>query len=153
MKLRIVAVGTRPPAWVRDGFAEYARRMPRQTSLELIELATRQQGPPAQFKQAEGKAILQRVASDDHVVVLDECGHSRDSDALAGRLEVWRGLGRDVVFVVGGAAGLDDAVRERAQETLRLSDLTLPHYLVRVMLAEALYRAWSINAGHPYHRE
>lgn len=149
----MIAVGARAPAWVQDGFVTYARRMPREMPLELIALPSRQQGPAAQFKRTEGQAILQRIAPDDHVVVLDERGSNRKSQDLARRLEHWRGLGRDIVFVIGGAAGLADEVGQRAQETLRLSDLTLPHYLVRVILAEALYRAWSIHSGHPYHRE
>ena len=153
MKLRLVAVGNRPPAWVAAGFEAYARRLPREMPLELVEIpsAARSNLPPARVREAEGARLLAKTGSRDWLVALDERGRARTTAELAQRLDDWRMQGRDVAFLIGGADGLDAACLERADETLSLSPMTLPHALVRVFLAEQLYRAWTILAGHPYH--
>jgi 23S rRNA (pseudouridine1915-N3)-methyltransferase len=161
VKLRLIAVGTRPPEWVKKGFAEYARRLPREMPLELVELSpasrskgrSRHAGSGArQIREVEGERLLAQVKDTDWVVALDEHGKTCSTLELAQKLENWRMQGRDVTFLIGGAEGLADACRARANEILSLSAMTLPHALVRVLLAEQLYRAWTIASGHPYHR-
>ena len=152
MKLKIVAVGSRCPDWAARGYAEYAKRLPPPYELELVEIATRQQASSARYVAEEGSKILRRIDVGDWVVVLDEHGVSRTSKQLAEDLLDWRQNARQIVFVIGGADGLSQEAKSRANTTWSLSKLTLPHYLVRPLLAEALYRAWSINSGHPYHR-
>ncbi len=153
MKLRIVSVGTKAPAWVRTGFAEYTKRMPNEMPVELVEIpAPKHGGDKAKHMQSEAAKMLAAIGSDDWVVALDEKGKRISSVQLAGKLDQWRMDSTNVVFLVGGADGLGKDVRRRANETVSLSELTLPHYMVRVILAEALYRAWTIHVGHPYHR-
>ena len=154
MKLLLIAVGNRPPSWVSEAFDEYARRLPREHPLEVVELAPardRQQSVAVQ-RRDEAQRLLARVPGSAWVVALDEKGRRYDSPALAKRFEQWRELGRDLVLIIGGATGLDESVRERADEVLSLSDLTLPHTLARVVLVEQIYRAWTLMTGHPYHR-
>lgn len=153
MKLRLVAIGSRPPAWVSAGFEAYARRLPREMPLELVEIASvaRRNLPAARVREAEGARLLAQTGSRDWVVALDERGRARTTTELAERLDDWRMQGRDVAFLIGGADGLDAACLERADETLSLSPMTMPHALVRVLLAEQLYRAWTVLSGHPYH--
>ncbi|MBL8378082.1 MAG: 23S rRNA (pseudouridine(1915)-N(3))-methyltransferase RlmH [Burkholderiales bacterium] len=156
MKFTIVAVARGAPDWVVAGYDEYARRMPPEARMELVEVKpeARASGKnPDQCMAAEARRIAQALPSGARVVVLDEAGRDLDTRALAGRVKAWWQDGRDVVFVIGGPDGLDADVKERADEKLRLSSLTLPHALVRVVLAEALYRAVSLAKGHPYHRE
>jgi len=155
MRLVIVAVGQRQPAWAREAFGEFARRMPPDARLELVEIKAepRDGGRSAeQAMAAEAQRLRGALPKGAHVVVLDEQGQRRSSVQLAQRLQAWRGLGRDVALLIGGADGLHATLKASADETLRLSDLTLAHALARVLLAEALYRAWTIAAGHPYHR-
>lgn len=153
MKLRLLSVGTKSPAWVRDGFDEYARRMPKEMPLELVEIgAPKHRGNAEKFVQAEGAKMAAQIHANDWVVALAENGRQVSSVQLAEKIDGWRMMGRDVTFLVGGSDGLDEGVLNRADEHLSLSALTLPHYMVRVIVAEALYRAWSIGAGHPYHR-
>lgn len=160
MKLRLIAVGTRPPEWVREGFAEYARRLPRDMPLELFEVAAATRGGkgsrrnelPEQVRELEARRLLGQVNDRDWVVALDERGKTWSTLDLAKKLDNWRMQGRDVTFLVGGAEGLADACRVRADEVLSLSAMTLPHALVRVILAEQVYRAWTVTTGHPYHR-
>jgi len=155
MRLLIVAVGQRQPTWARDAFDEYARRMPRDAALELLEVKAepRDGGKTAdQMMAAEAQRLRGALPKAAHVVALDEQGQRRTSAQLAQRLQAWRQLGRDVALLIGGPDGLHGPLKQSAAETLRLSDLTLPHALARVLLAEALYRAWSLTAGHPYHR-
>ena len=156
MRLRVVAVGTRMPAWVVAGFDEYARRMPRETALELVEIKAeaRTTGKPvAAMMAAEAARIEAALPTRCRRVILDERGRDTTTENLAGRLEQWIAGGEDVAFIIGGPDGLDPALKATAHETLRLSSLTLPHALVRPLLAEALYRAWSVTRKHPYHRE
>jgi 23S rRNA (pseudouridine1915-N3)-methyltransferase len=162
VKLRLIAVGTRPPEWVKDGFADYARRLPREMPLELVELspATRSKGgarqpggsTARQIREVEGQRLLAQVNDRDWVVALDERGKTWSTLELAQKLDNWRMQGRDVTFLIGGAEGLAEACRTRADDVLSLSAMTLPHALVRVLLAEQLYRAWTVVSGHPYHR-
>ncbi|XOV83389.1 MAG: 23S rRNA (pseudouridine(1915)-N(3))-methyltransferase RlmH [bacterium] len=153
MKLTIVAVGNKAPAWVKAGYEEYARRFPRELSLDLIEIpAPRHHRDPARFKQLEGEKMLGCVAVDDWVVALEERGRALTSAQLAEKLSGWQMSGHNVVFLIGGSDGLAEIVLNRANERMSLSSLTFPHYVVRVILAEALYRARSIGTGHPYHR-
>lgn len=154
MKLRLVAVGTRMPAWVTAGFEDYAARLPRELKLELLELPLAQRGKNADLeraKSAEGEKLLER-SQGLHRVVLDERGASWTSVDLAARLKDWMQQGRDVALLVGGPDGHSADVQKQAAERWSLSKLTLPHALVRILIAEQIYRAWSLTANHPYHR-
>lgn len=156
MKLLIVAVGHRMPAWVEAGFDEFAKRMPRELPLQLIEIKAepRTSGKTVDaMMNAEAARIEAALPPRFRRVILDERGSDLSSVALARRLEDWQAQGQDVALVVGGPDGLSPAFKASADEAIRLSSLTLPHALVRPLLAEALYRAWSINRNHPYHRE
>lgn len=156
MRLIIAAVGTRIPAWIEAGFAEFAKRLPRECPLELLEVKAeaRNSGkPPAAMMAAEAERLRAAIPARRRLIVLDERGEDLTTRQLANRLEKWMGLGDDVVFAIGGPDGLDPAFKAEAQEMLRLSSLTLPHAMVRPLLAEALYRAWSVVHNHPYHRE
>ena len=156
MRLLVVAVGTRLPDWMNAGFAEYAKRMPRELAIELIEIKPepRSSGKPVEaMMAAEAKRIEAALPARCRRVILDERGDAPDTKMLAARLEQWQGEGDDVTFIIGGPDGLDAPLKNSAHERIRLSSLTLPHGLARVVLAEALYRAHSLQKGHPYHRE
>lgn len=156
MKLLIVAVGHRMPAWVEAGFDEFAKRMPRELPLQLVEIKAepRTSGKTVDaMMNAEAARIDAALPPRCRRVILDERGSDLSSVALARRLEDWQAQGQDVALIVGGPDGLAPAFKASADEAIRLSSLTLPHALVRPLLAEALYRAWSINRNHPYHRE
>lgn len=156
MKLLIVAVGTRMPKWVEAGFSEFAKRMPREMPIELVEIKAepRTTGKTVDAMQAaEAARIEAALPARCRRVILDEHGRDLTTVALAARLEAWRETGDDVALIVGGPDGLADSIKQSANEMLRLSSLTLPHALVRPLLAEALYRAWSVTRNHPYHRE
>jgi 23S rRNA (pseudouridine1915-N3)-methyltransferase len=155
MRLQLLAIGQRMPEWVATGFAEYAGRMPRDMVLTLQALpnpARSRALDASTLRRVEGQALLAAVPGQALVVALDEGGDVVDTRAMAGRLARWQQSGRDVALVIGGAAGLDDAVRERADWVWSLSPLTFPHMLVRILVAEQLYRAWSLLNNHPYHR-
>jgi len=156
MKLLIVAVGQRMPAWADTAYDDYAKRFPTDLRLELkaVKAEPRTTGKSvAALMAAEKERIEAALPRGVRRVVLDEFGTRLTTMQLAERLRLWQHDGRDVALLIGGPDGLDPALRGEAEEKIRLSDLTLPHAFVRVMLAEALYRAWSVNAGHPYHRE
>jgi 23S rRNA (pseudouridine1915-N3)-methyltransferase len=155
MKLLLVAVGLRQPAWADAAYADYAKRFPPEMRLELkaLKAEPRTARTPAQLMAAEGARIEAALPRGVRRVVLDERGDAVSTQRLAARMKAWLGDGRDVALIVGGPDGLDPAVKASADETLRLSELTLPHAFVRVLLAEALYRAWTVLASHPYHRE
>lgn len=155
MKLVVVAVGQRVPDWAATAWDDYAKRFPPELRLELKAVKTEPRGSRTvdQLMAAERERIEAALPRGAHVVALDERGTALTTTALAGRLKAWQLEAADVALVVGGPDGLDPAFRAAAHERIRLSDLTLPHAMVRVLLAEQLYRAWSINAGHPYHRE
>ena len=158
MKLRIVAVGHKMPAWITAGFTEYAQRMPREVRVELTEIkpaARTGSGPKSieQWRDLEAQRIGVAVPARAFKVVLDERGKTLTTAELARRLERWKQDGGDVAFIIGGADGIARALQAQAHLLWSLSPLTLPHGLCRVILAEQLYRAVSLLAGHPYHRE
>ncbi len=156
MKLLIVAVGHRMPAWVEAGFDEFARRMPRELALQLIEVKAepRTGGKTVDaMMTAEATRLETALPPRCRRVILDERGADLSTVALSHKLETWQGEGQDVVLIVGGPDGLAPAFKATAHESIRLSSLTLPHALVRPLLAEALYRAWTVLRNHPYHRE
>jgi 23S rRNA (pseudouridine1915-N3)-methyltransferase len=155
MRLIVAAVGQRQPAWADTAWADFAKRFPPELKLELkaLKAEPRNGKTPAQCMAAEALRFDAALPKGVRRVVLDERGQRLGSTQLAERLRFWLGDGRDVAMLIGGPDGLDPAVKASADETLRLSDLTLPHAFARVLLAEALYRAWSVTAGHPYHRE
>ncbi|MCG2580535.1 MAG: 23S rRNA (pseudouridine(1915)-N(3))-methyltransferase RlmH [Marinobacter sp.] len=155
MRLRLICVGQKMPDWVSQGYTDYARRMPPELPLELVEIpmAHRGKNPDiARLMQKESDSILSAAGSRDRVVALEVGGRPWSTEKLASQLESWQQDGRDVSFLVGGPDGLADACRQRADQLWSLSPLTLPHPLVRILLAEQLYRAWSITRNHPYHR-
>ena len=156
MQLQICAVGQRMPSWVDEACEGYLKRMPAECRVVLREVKaeSRNLGKlAADMMAAEAERLTAATLKGARRVVLDERGSRLTTRALADRLSFWMGDGRDVVFYVGGPDGLAPSITTHADESLRLSDLTLPHALVRVMLAEALYRAWTLTQGHPYHRE
>jgi len=156
MKLVVVAVGTRMPSWVVDGYREYAKRMPPGAALELVEIKpeARTSGKTvAQMLAAEAGRIRAALPKGGRVIALDERGKDLSTTGLALQLEAWMQERGPVIFLIGGADGLDAALKKTATMQLRLSGMTLPHGLARVLLAEQLYRALSIIGGHPYHRE
>jgi 23S rRNA (pseudouridine1915-N3)-methyltransferase len=154
MRLTLLAAGTRLPAWVGQGFDEYAQRMPPELKLELIEIPLGLHGKvePAKAMREEGERMIDRLAPRAHLVALEVGGKPWSSEQLARELERWMMDGRDLAFAIGGPAGLAPEVLARAGQRWSLSPLTLPHALVRPLVAEALYRAWTIVRGHPYHR-
>ncbi|TAG26494.1 MAG: 23S rRNA (pseudouridine(1915)-N(3))-methyltransferase RlmH [Burkholderiales bacterium] len=156
MRLLVVAVGQRVPDWAQTAWDDYAKRFPPEIKLELKAIKTEPRTNnknTAALMQAERERIEAAVPKGTRVVVLDERGKNTSTVQLAARLTEWQLGGSDVAIVIGGPDGLDPDFKKSANETLRLSDLTLPHAMVRVLLVEQLYRAWSVNAGHPYHRE
>jgi 23S rRNA (pseudouridine1915-N3)-methyltransferase len=155
MKLLLVAVGQRQPAWADAAYAEFAKRMPPELALTLKAVKAEPRGTRSaeQMMAAEALRIEAALPKGVRRVVLDEHGDRLTTLQLAGRLQAWQADGRDAAILIGGPDGLDAALKRSAHETLRLSDLTLPHALVRVLLAEALYRAWTVTTHHPYHRE
>lgn len=155
MKLIVAAVGTRMPGWVETAWRDYARRLPADCALELKEIKPepRTTGKtPAQMMLAESKRIEAAIPANTLRIALDERGRDLSTMELAGQLETWRASGKDIAFLVGGPDGLDPDLKKNCHGNLRLSSLTLPHPMVRVVLAEQLYRAWAIMTGHPYHR-
>jgi 23S rRNA (pseudouridine1915-N3)-methyltransferase len=156
VKLRLLAAGTRIPEWVDAGFADYAGRMPRECRLDLREIPLsryRRSGDTARAVRDEGERMLGAIGPSDLVVALDVGGRSFGTADLADQLDRWLHAGSDVSFLVGGPDGLSRECLARAGMRWSLSPLTLPHALVRIVVAEQLYRAWSILKGHPYHRE
>ncbi|AIU26564.1 23S rRNA (pseudouridine(1915)-N(3))-methyltransferase RlmH [Pandoraea pnomenusa] len=155
MRLFILAVGHKMPGWIETAFAEYAKRMPPELRIELKEIKPEQRSNSRTAETvmaAEAQRIDAALPRGCRIVCLDERGQDLTTMRLAQSLTGWQQDGRDVAFVIGGADGLDPALKARADTLIRLSSLTLPHGMVRVLLAEQLYRAWSINANHPYHR-
>jgi 23S rRNA (pseudouridine1915-N3)-methyltransferase len=155
MKLVIVAVGQRMPDWAQTAYDDYAKRFPPELRVELRTVKTEPRGSKTTetLLAAERERIQAVLPRGCRVVVLDERGIALTTKALAQQLQQWQLGGDDVALVIGGPDGLDPAFRAEAHQRVRLSDLTLPHAMVRVLLIEQLYRAWSVNAGHPYHRE
>ena len=155
MKLVVVAVGLRVPDWAQTAWDDYAKRFPPELRLELKAVKTEPRASKAlpTLLAAERERIEAAIPKGARIVALDERGTPLTTMALAARLKEWPAENDAVALVIGGPDGLDPAFKQAAHERIRLSDMTLPHAMVRVLLAEQLYRAWSINAGHPYHRE
>jgi 23S rRNA (pseudouridine1915-N3)-methyltransferase len=155
MRLVIVAVGQRVPDWAQTAWDDYAKRFPHELKIELKAVKTEPRGSKTleTLYAAERSRIEAAIPKGSRIVALDERGTSLTTQALAGRLTDWQMGGNDVALIIGGPDGLEPTFRNAAHERVRLSDLTLPHAMARVLLIEQLYRAWSINANHPYHRE
>ena len=153
MRAHLIAIGDRMPAWVQDGYAEYARRLARELPLQLVEISTKSRSRDAARAVAdEGTALLAAIPKAAHVVALDGRGKAWSSEELAAQLGRWRMLGKDLAFLIGGPDGLAAEVLERADQRWSLGPATLPHPLVRIVVAEQLYRAVSQLGNHPYHR-
>ena len=153
MRTLLIAVGDRLPAWVQEGYAEYAKRLSRELPLQLVEISTKSRSRDvARAIADEGTAILASIPKSAHVVALDGRGQPWSSEDVAVQLTRWRMLGQDLAFVIGGPDGLAPAVFARAQQRWSLGPATLPHPLVRIVVAEQLYRAVSQLGNHPYHR-
>lgn len=155
MHIRLIAVGTRMPAWVESGIAEYSKRLPAEIQFETREIALAARGKNVDIVRAlqqEGAAMLAALGPRDHVIALDVKGKTFSTEQFATHLSQWQQQGDAISVLVGGPDGLATECLARAQQRWSLSALTLPHPLVRVLFAEQLYRAWSINRNHPYHR-
>ena len=155
MKLAILAVGHKLPAWVAAGCAEYVKRMPRELPLSVVEIKPEPRGTKSreQLLSAEKTRLQAALQGFPRTVVLDERGMDLTTLQLAQRLETWMREGGDTAFVIGGADGIDDEIKTRADAMIRLSSLTLPHAMAMLVLCEQLYRAMSVVRNHPYHRE
>lgn len=155
MALNLIVVGTRMPAWVQAGVDEYSKRMPAELAFDWREIKVETRGRNLSVEQClsrEATRLQAALPKRGHTILLDEHGKSCTTAKLATHLARWQGLGEPISLIVGGPDGVHDDIKQAANETLRLSDLTLPHPVVRIVLAEQLYRAWTILAGHPYHR-
>ncbi|NGY05231.1 23S rRNA (pseudouridine(1915)-N(3))-methyltransferase RlmH [Solimonas terrae] len=155
MRIWLIAVGTRMPDWVETAYRDYAARLPHECRLELVEIAPAQRGKNADLARAkhqEGEKILKALPRDALIIALDEHGRQHGSVEWAGELKAWMQSGRDTCLLIGGPDGHSPEVLARAEQKWALSKMTLPHALVRVFVAEQLFRAWSLNANHPYHR-
>lgn len=155
MRIFLIAVGTRMPTWVNRGFEEYAGRLPRECHLALIPISPSKRSKNVELGrllQEEGKRVLAAVPANTRVIALDQAGRPWNTLQLAQQLDDWLQDGRDMALLVGGPEGLDRACKVRAEALWSLSPLTFPHPLVRIIVAEQLYRAWSLLHNHPYHR-
>ena len=155
MKLFLAAVGQRQPSWAETAYDDFAKRFPPEMRLELkaVKAETRGSKTAEQLMAAEATRLEAALPKGVRRIILDERGTRLTTVQLAARMEAWQHDGRDVALLIGGPDGLHPDLKATADETLRLSDLTLPHAFVRVLLAEALYRAWTVLVNHPYHRE
>ena len=154
MRIRVLAVGTRMPAWVNDGVDEYHKRLPRDFSVDWVDIPPAKRGSdkPEQLKAREAQAIERQLKADDRIIALDVAGKLVSTEDMARGFHDWQLEGRGLAMIIGGPDGIDPGLLQRADNRWSLGRITLPHPLVRVILAEQLYRAWSINARHPYHR-
>ena len=155
MKINLVAVGKRMPAWVTDAYQEYAKRMPKQYALHLIEIPLGKRTKQSELQKlirVESRAMLSAIPNNSYVIALDVLGMSLSTENLSEQLQRFSLAGQDITLLIGGPEGLTDECLERANARWSLSKLTLPHPLVRVLLAEQLYRAYTLLTGHPYHR-
>ncbi|RDH86715.1 MAG: 23S rRNA (pseudouridine(1915)-N(3))-methyltransferase RlmH [endosymbiont of Escarpia spicata] len=155
MKIHIISVGNRMPRWVTEGYEEYARRMPAECGLKLVEINPGHRGKNADMQRTlhdEGERMLKAIPKGCQVIALDVQGSSWGTEKLSQKLGAWMGDGRDLALLVGGPEGLAPDCLARAEGRWSLSPLTMPHPLVRVVVAEQIYRAWSLLRNHPYHR-
>ena len=155
MQIHLLAIGNRMPEWVTKGYQDYAKRLPRECELILREIPPGKRGKKAdleRIKEEEGERMLAMIQRDDHVIALEVEGKAWRTETLAAEMARWLTLGQRITLLVGGPEGLADACKARAHQTWSLSPLTLPHPLVRILLAEQLYRAHTILSHHPYHR-
>ncbi|ATC94089.1 23S rRNA (pseudouridine(1915)-N(3))-methyltransferase RlmH [Pseudoalteromonas tunicata] len=156
MKIQLIAVGTKMPSWVETGYLEYQRRFPKDMSLELVEITAGKRGKNADIKrilQIEGEKTLAAIPKGNRIVTLEVTGQPWDTHQLASQMQKWQLDGRDISLLIGGPEGLATECIAVSEQKWSLSNLTLPHPLVRIVVAESLYRAWSLNNNHPYHRE
>lgn len=156
MKIHVVAIGTKMPSWVTTGVEEYTKRLPPANAVQFHELPLPKRGPSSDLSrliQQEGMSMMKLIPEQATIIALDERGSRWNTADLAQQLEKWNQQGKPVYCLIGGPDGLSDECKSKAHATWSLSPLTLPHPIVRVILAEAIYRAWSVNQGHPYHRE
>lgn len=155
MKIKIIAIGQKMPSWVYEACDEYHRRFPRHFIVEIIEIPASKRSEKSdlnKIKIQEGEQLLNACSPQDHIIALDLAGKNWSSEQVAAQIERWQHDGRDIALLIGGPEGLSDECKRRAAQSWCLSPLTLPHPLVRVLLMECLYRAWSINNHLPYHR-
>ena len=156
MRIHLIAVGKKMPEWVNSGFLEFSKRMPPELQINLIEItpSVRNKATPIEKNiKEEGERIQSAIPSNSRLIVLDEKGKNFSSVDLSKKMESWLPMGQDISIVIGGADGVDNVIKQQAVEKWSLSSFTLQHALVRVVIAEQLYRGWSILKGHPYHRE
>lgn len=156
MKLQLIGVGIKMPSWINTAFQDYARRFPKDMPLEMTEIAPERRGKNANISRIlsnEGRMMLDSCGRADHIITLDIAGAAWSSRALATQLERWKQIGQNIALLIGGPEGLSAECKKNAHQSWCLSPLTLPHPLVRVIVAESLYRAYSLSCHHPYHRE
>jgi 23S rRNA (pseudouridine1915-N3)-methyltransferase len=154
MKIKLLSVGQKMPAWIQKGYVEYAKRLPSNCSIELVEISGGHRGKSTSVeksKQQEALSLLKIIKPKDWVVILDVKGQSWSTEKLSEQLESWQFNAQDVCLIVGGPYGLGSDVISRANQSWSLSKLTFPHPMVRILIVEQIYRAWSILQGHPYH--
>lgn len=155
MRLRLLTITHKAPSWIQQGYEEYAKRLPASCALDLIEIPAEKRGTNADIKrltEKEGEKMLAHIKPGDLVIALDVKGKSWSTEALSQQLATWQEKGRDVDFLVGGPEGLAPACLKKAEQSWSLSPLTFPHILVKLIVAEQLYRAWTLLQNHPYHR-
>ncbi|MBX9587461.1 MAG: 23S rRNA (pseudouridine(1915)-N(3))-methyltransferase RlmH [Gammaproteobacteria bacterium] len=155
MAIKLLAVGRNMPNWVNEAFQDYVKRLPTEYAIDILEIRPEVRGKNeniAKIIEREGEKILKAVPDQHVIIALDERGTSWNTQQLATQLKRWREEQMKICLIIGGPDGLSDACRQRAQQIWSLSPLTLPHPLVRVIIAEQIYRAWSILTNHPYHR-
>ncbi len=156
MKIRILAVGQKMPKWVQQTFLEYNQRLAKNQQLELVEIAPEHRSKSSNkviAMESEGKRLLSALRPTEKLVLLDEHGKSLSTKDIAQSIQNWQLQGDDIALIIGGADGVSDEVKKRASYKWSLSKLTFPHPLVRVIIAEQIYRAYSLISNHPYHRE
>ena len=155
MLIHLIAIGTRMPTWVEEGFTEYAKRMPPESKIKLVEVVAGKRSKNSDIKrltQQEGEKMLAAIPKGAKIIALDVLGKACSTEQLAQELKIWQGSGQDIAILIGGPEGLANDCLQQAHQKISLSKLTLPHPLVRVVLAEQLYRATTILKGHPYHK-
>ncbi len=155
MKLRIISVGHKMPTWVETGCTEYIKRMPREATIQIVEIKPEKRAAgnsKDNIQRIEAKRILEAVGN-DYCIALDERGQQLTTLETAAQFKKWQNFGRDISFIIGGTDGLHESIKQKADRLWSLSKLTMPHAMVRVILCEQLYRAYTVVTNHPYHRE